>query len=211
MERPLKVDVRVVAATNAELEQLVEQGRFREDLFHRLNVIRLRVPALRERREEIPVLARHFLGRFAQESQKRLSLSDETTDLLQVFDWPGNVRQLSNEMRRIVALAEDGALVTYQHLSPEIVGRISGKSESVTNNGLETSTGVVIDMHQPMSDAVSQLEREMLLTALRQNNGNISKTARQLGLTRRGLHMKRERLGILEVAEDDSWNLTNQV
>ncbi|HZS43938.1 MAG TPA: sigma 54-interacting transcriptional regulator [Blastocatellia bacterium] len=204
MERPIKVDVRVVAATNAELEQLVEQGRFREDLFHRLNVIRLRVPALRERREEIPVLARHFMGRFALESRKQLALSDEATDLLQVFDWPGNVRQLSNEMRRIVALAEDGAIITYNHLSPEIVGRIQIKSDSSFSSGFGTSSGVVIDMHQPMSDAVSQLEREMLLTALKQNNGNISKTARQLGLTRRGLHMKRERLGIHDVADSGS-------
>src|SRR5882724_4540021 len=104
MERPVKVDVRVVAATNAELEHLVEQGRFREDLFHRLNVIRLRVPALRDRREEVPLLARHFLAKLARENRKQLVLSDDVTDLLQVYDWPGNVRQLSNEIQRIVAL-----------------------------------------------------------------------------------------------------------
>jgi len=202
VERPIKVDVRVVAATNAELEQLVEQGRFREDLFHRLNVIRLRVPALRERREEVPILARHFLGRFAQEAGKRLALSDEATDLLQVYDWPGNIRQLSNEVHRMVALAEDGATITHHHLSPEVVTPLQGKGQSGPQRGGQVSDGVVIDVHQPMSDAVSQLEREMLLGALRQNNGNISKTARQLGLTRRGLHMKRERLGIQDFAAD---------
>jgi hydrogenase-4 transcriptional activator len=202
-ERPIKVDVRVVAATNADLEVLVEQGRFREDLFHRLNVIRLRVPALRERREEVPLLARHFLNRFAVEAGKNLAFSDEATDLLQVFDWPGNVRQLSNEMRRIVALAEDGSTITHKHLSPEVVGPLREKIQSTIPQELNTlNNGVVIDVRQPMSDAVSQLEREMLLAALRKNKGNISRTARQLGLTRRGLNLKRERLGIQEFADD---------
>jgi DNA-binding NtrC family response regulator len=157
---------------------------------------------LRERREEVPLLARHFLGKFAQESKKRLALSDEATDLLQVYDWPGNIRQLSNEIRRIVALAEDGATVTHKHLSPEIVGPIQNKIQSGFHYGVGIPDGIVIDVRQPMSNAVSQLEREMLLTALRQNKGNISKTARQLGLTRRGLHLKRERLGIQEFGNE---------
>ena len=105
--QPVKVDVRVIAATNARLEQLVAEGRFREDLFYRLNVVRLKLPPLRERREEIPPLVDHYLRKFGDEQKKgRLTLSDETLEYLLLYSWPGNVRQLANEVRRMVAMAE---------------------------------------------------------------------------------------------------------
>ena len=99
--QPMKVDVRVIAATNANLEQAVADGRFREDLFYRLNIVRLRLPPLCERREEIPALVDHYLRKFGDEQKKgRLTLSDETLEYLLLYAWPGNVRQLANEVRR---------------------------------------------------------------------------------------------------------------
>src|SRR6185295_13575117 len=111
--QPQRVDVRVIAATNAELERAVAEGKFREDLFHRINVIRIHVPPLRQRREEIPALINHYLTEYQKESAKNdIRLSEETVDLMVVYDWPGNVRQLCNEMRRIVTYSESSTIVT---------------------------------------------------------------------------------------------------
>ena len=119
--QPVKVDVRVIAATNARLEQLVAEGRFREDLFYRLNVVRLKLPPLRERREEIPPLVEHYLRKYGDEQKKgRLTLSDETLEYLLLYSWPGNLRQLANEVRRMVAMAEADSTLTPAQLSPEI-------------------------------------------------------------------------------------------
>src|SRR2546427_5064514 len=120
--KPLRVDVRILAATNTELERAVEDGRFREDLFHRLNIIRIHVPPLRERREEIPVLAAHFLEHFSSRAGKQpLTMTQEAIDALTEHDWPGNVRQLRNEIERVVAYAMDGARISTEDLSPEVI------------------------------------------------------------------------------------------
>ena len=119
--QPVKVDVRIIAATNANLEQLVAEGRFREDLFYRLKVLPLPLPPLRERREEIPTLLQHYLQKFGDEQRKgRVTLNDETLEYLLLYAWPGNIRQLANEVQRIIALAEPDATVTPALLSPEI-------------------------------------------------------------------------------------------
>ena len=111
--QPIHVDVRVIAATNARLEQLVADGRFREDLFYRLNVVRLKLPPLRERREEIPPLVDHYLRKYGEEQKKgRLTLGDETLEYLLLYAWPGNLRQLANEVRRMVAMAEPDSTLT---------------------------------------------------------------------------------------------------
>ena len=118
---PVTVDVRVIAATNADLEALIGEGRFREDLFYRLNVVRLKLPPLRERREEIPLLIDHYLRRAAEELKKgRLTLDDETLEYLVLYAWPGNVRQLVNEIRRIAAFADPDSVITPLLLAPEI-------------------------------------------------------------------------------------------
>ena len=118
----VKVDVRIIAATNANLEHLVAQGRFREDLLYRLKVLPLHLPPLRERREEIPALLQHYLQKHGDEQKKgRVTLSDETLEYLLLYSWPGNIRQLANEVRRIIALAEPDAIVTPSLLSPEIL------------------------------------------------------------------------------------------
>jgi DNA-binding NtrC family response regulator len=183
--RPQNVDVRVVAATNADLEQRVAEGTFREDLFYRLSVIRIHLPPLRERREEIPHLSTFFL----RESSERLGkpgvrLGQETLDLFDAFPWPGNVRQLRNEIQRAVALAPGGGLITPDLLSPGVAGAFDDLSSPL--RGRRTT----------LAAAVEKLERELIEEALERSSGNISETARSLGLTRRGLYLKMERLGV---------------
>jgi DNA-binding NtrC family response regulator len=194
--QPVHVDVRVVAATNSDLERAVKEGRFREDLFHRLNVIRIQVPPLRERREEIPALINYYLNLYQQESSKReVQLSEETVDLMVVYDWPGNVRQLCNELRRIVAYSESGSIVTPDMLSPEIARaglEIQPPVASTMKPKAElpdiTASGVTI------AEAVEEIERRMIQDALRRSSGNIARAAKDLGLSRKGLYLKMDRL-----------------
>ncbi|MFN7927757.1 MAG: sigma 54-interacting transcriptional regulator [Blastocatellia bacterium] len=121
---PIKVDVRVIAATNADLEKLVAEGRFREDLYYRLNIIRLHLPPLRDRREEIPLLIEHFLKVYSQQSLKDgITITPLAMDLLTVYDWPGNVRQLVNELQRLLAYKDSGETITERDLSPMIAGQ----------------------------------------------------------------------------------------
>lgn len=189
-QRPLKVDVRVIAATNTDLERIVEEGRFREDLYYRLNVIRLRVPPLRERRSEIPLLVNYYLNHYSTRfSLKAIQITPQTVDLMMVYDWPGNVRQLCNEIQRIVARVEDGTLITPEHLSPELIRGsvyLTGPASTISTN---TAAGASLE-NLSLAAAVVDLERRMIAEALRNNGGNISRAARQLGLTRRGLQLK---------------------
>ena len=192
--QPQRVDVRIIAATNADLDTLVAQGRFREDLFYRLNVIRLHVPPLRERRVEIPAFANHFLQKHAQECHKGdLRLAEETMEYLVLYRWPGNVRQLANEMRRMAALAETGAVLMPEHLSPEIAAsrRTIPPSERVLD-----STELVVRIDQPVPAAVQHLERAMIQYAMRKCGGRMEETASLLGLSRKGLYLKRLRYGL---------------
>jgi hydrogenase-4 transcriptional activator len=192
-QRPLKVDVRIIAATNTDLEEMVAQGRFREDLYYRLNVIRLRVPPLRERRSEVPTIVSYYINHYsAKFGRKDIQITPQATDLLMVSDWPGNVRQLCNEIQRIVARAEDGTIITPDHVSPEL--RRTGSPVSPTSTGgpvgqIQTATIPT----GTLADAFAEVERRMIADALRRHNGNISRAARELGLTRRGLYLKLER------------------
>jgi hydrogenase-4 transcriptional activator len=192
--QPLKVDVRVVAATNSNLERAVEEGKFREDLFHRLNVIRIMVPALRQRREEIPALINYYLTMYQKEAAKsEMKLSEEALDLMVVYDWPGNVRQLCNEVRRIVAYAESNTVVSPDGLSPEII-RASREIEPVpviTKKPVQTLNAQTPE--GTLSEAVEELERRMIQEALRRSSGNIARAAKELGLSRKGLYLKMDR------------------
>jgi DNA-binding NtrC family response regulator len=192
--RPVRVDVRVIAATNAPLDALVAAGRFRDDLFYRLNIVRLHLPPLRERRVEIPTLAAHYLGRHAREYAKGdLRLAEETMEYLLLYNWPGNVRQLANEMRRMAALAESGAVLMPEHLSPEIAA--SRRTIPASERMLDP-TEVVVRLDQPMAAGVQHVERAMLQYALRKCGGRMEETAALLGLSRKGLYLKRQRFGI---------------
>jgi DNA-binding NtrC family response regulator/tetratricopeptide (TPR) repeat protein len=189
---PMKADVRVIAATNADLEALVADGRFREDLFYRLNVVRLRLPPLRERREEIPPLIEHYLRTFAEQQKKgRLTLDDETLEYLVLYRWPGNVRQLVNEISRVVAYAEPDSTITPALLSPEV--QASRRTVRV-QPGEEPEIRLRLD--QPLGDAVDAIERVMILRALERANGNYENAARLLGISRKGLFLKRRRWGM---------------
>ncbi|HEX8422447.1 MAG TPA: sigma 54-interacting transcriptional regulator [Pyrinomonadaceae bacterium] len=190
-QRPAKVDVRIIAATNSDLDEMVKDGRFREDLYYRLNVIRLRVPPLRERRSEIPTLVNHYIGHYAEKFGRRdIRITPETIDLLMVCDWPGNIRQLVNEIQRIMARAEDGTLITPDHLSPELKHTSAPISTTTTNVALFGSHANHTPENISLPDAVEDLERRMIADALRRHRGNISRAARDLGITRRGLQLK---------------------
>ncbi len=208
-KRPIKVDVRVIAATNMPLEAKVADGSFREDLFYRLNVIRLRVPPLRERRSEIPPIVSYYVNHYSSRFNKRdITFTPQTVDLLMVCEWEGNVRQLCNEVQRIVARAVDGEVVTPEHLSPEL--KRSAKPLSPLQKTGNSS--VIASFDQPimpfanlreggtLEDAVSDLEMQMIRASLSRNNWNISRVAGELGLTRRGLYLKIARYGIERAA-----------
>ena len=188
-QRQIKVDVRIIAATNCDLEEMVAAGRFREDLYYRLNVIRLRVPPLRERRSEIPSIVNYYINYYSGKFGRRdIQISPQAVDLLMVCDWPGNVRQLTNEIQRIMARAEDGTLITPDHLSSELrrtsvpVSPASGAQVSVCNGSFW--------QNKTLPEAIDHLERLMISEALGRHNGNISRAARELGMTRRGLQLK---------------------
>jgi transcriptional regulator with PAS, ATPase and Fis domain len=189
---PTKVDVRVIAATNANLEQLVADGRFRQDLFYRLNVVRLRLPPLRERREEIPALVEHYIHRYGEQQKKgRLRLTDEALEYLLLYTWPGNLRQLANEVNRMVAMAEPDSALTAAHLSAEIQAtRRTIAASAAPDSELR------ISLDQSLPDAVEQLERTMVQAALDRTNGRLEEAAKILGISRKGLFLKRRRWGL---------------
>jgi transcriptional regulator with GAF, ATPase, and Fis domain len=178
------VDVRIVAATNRNLEEEVRAGRFREDLYYRLKVFPLRVPPLRERREDIPLLAGAFLKRYAREIGRAVGgFSQQAMELLVGYDWPGNVRELQNEVQRLVIQLDDGAFVV-----PELL------SERIRNvEGIVSRAGVVKGTLREMMD---QVEKFLLIEALREHGNNKTNAARALGITREGLHKKLRALGI---------------
>ncbi|MDQ1639866.1 MAG: hypothetical protein QOF62_3205 [Pyrinomonadaceae bacterium] len=192
-QRPIKVDVRIIAATNTDLEEMVAQGRFREDLYYRLNVIRLRVPPLRERRSEIPTIVNYYINHYsARFGRNNIQMTPQAVDLLMVSDWPGNVRQLCNEVQRVVARAEDSAIITPDQLSPELKRTSSPTTPSASVSSLSSMSGAS-SQSLTLADALEEVERRMISDALRKHGGNISRAARELGLTRRGLYLKLER------------------
>jgi len=192
--QPQHVNVRVIVATNANLDSLVADGRFREDLYYRLSIVPLHLPPLRERRVEIPTLANHFLQKHALEYGKSgLRIAEETMEYLVLYWWPGNVRQLANEMRRLAVMAEPGAVLMPEHLTPEIAA--SRKTIPASQRAL-TPDEIVVRLDQPLAAAVQHVEQTMLRYALQRCDGRLEETAALLGLSRKGLYLKRQRLGI---------------
>jgi Nif-specific regulatory protein len=179
-----KVDVRIVAATNRNLEKAVAEGRFREDLFYRLNVFPIRVPPLRERREDIPLLAEHFLKRYGSEIGKDVAgFSQQAMELLQAYDFPGNVRELQNEVQRLVIQVEPGAFVTPELLSQRI-RQVEGLVERI-----KPTKGT-------LKETMDQIERWLLIESLREHDNNKTAAAKTLGITREGLHKKLRSFGL---------------
>ena len=193
--KPVTVDVRVIAATNSNLEEAVAGGRFREDLFYRLNVIRICVPPLRERREDISALISYYFNQYEQEAGKiGIELSEEVVDLLMIYDWPGNVRQLCNELRRLLAYSESETVITVESLSPEIAaGAQSAQSRSVESRKPAQSSAIV-SVKGTLPEASENLERQMIRAAMQCSSGNVTHAAKELGLSRAGLYLKMKRL-----------------
>ena len=180
--RPVSVDVRVIAATNRDMDAEVKAGRFREDLFYRLATVPMRLPALRERPMDIPALAKAILERTGAALGRRVEgFAPATLDCLAAYGWPGNVRELQNEIQRMLVLS-DGPTLTPELLAPHI--RQSGLAEA-----LEHTAG-------GLRGRVDALEISLLVEALERNRGNLSKTSRELGLSRLGLAKKMQRLGV---------------
>ncbi len=179
-----QVDVRIVAATNRDLDAEVLAGRFREDLYYRLGVFPVRVPPLRERRDDVPLLARYFLQRYTAEFGKAIDgFSDEALAVLSAHDWPGNVRELENEVQRVVIQADPGERVSPGLLSPRV-----RQTESLLL-GASQAKGTLREM-------VDQVERQILQETLREHGNNKTAAAKTLGITREGLHKKLKQLGI---------------
>lgn len=196
--RPLKVDVRVIAATNADLAVAVAEKRFREDLYHRLNIIRIHIPPLRERATEVPMLLKYYLDYFnSRYGEKHISFSDAAIEILQNYYWPGNVRQLRNEVEKIFTYSGKNALITPTDLSPEIR---HSSPQPIPLKRLEPvdppTKQEVVGSPRKLRDVVRPIERELILEAFHRNHGNFTQMARDLGLSRRGLRIKIESLGL---------------
>ena len=181
-EEAVKVDARVIAATNKELEDEIGRGNFREDLFYRLNVIPFFVSPLRERKEDIPLLARHFLHEFsAAYSRRDKEMSDDAMEVLLRYSWPGNVRELRNVVERVVIMNPTAHKIERKHLPPLLY-----------REGSRRSMGEFSTLHQ----ARAAYERDYILKKLDENHGNISRTADALGLERSHMYRKMKALGI---------------
>lgn len=187
---PLRVDVRVLAATNRDLDKEAERGAFREDLYHRLNVIRIHVPPLRERAEDIPLLARAVLTECAKKEHKSIVFSEAALELLCLYSWPGNVRQLKNEIERVVVMAEPEAVVMPEDFSSEI------RQRSVPSGSTWPRVPPTISKPQTLAEALEEVERRIITDALQRHNGNISRVARELDISRNGLALKCKRLNL---------------
>jgi two-component system nitrogen regulation response regulator NtrX len=197
-QRIVKVDVRVVSATSRNLADEIAAGRFREDLYYRLNVVPVHIPALNERREDIPALIDHFVARFATERRVPTPIvTEDAIGVLQAFDWPGNVRQLRNIVERTIILAPGDRIgqIEIDMLPAEIL------SDQVRLAPGEAAKSI---MGTPLREARETFEREYLRVQIRRFSGNISRTASFIGMERSALHRKLKTLGLVDPREDDA-------
>lgn len=182
---PVKVDVRVIAATNRNLEELIASGEFREDLFYRINVVTIKLPALRERKTDIPVLIQHFIDKYSKENGKKINgISREAQDQLLKHDFPGNIRELENLMERAVALAREEMITT-----SELPSGLSAGSENMLLNPN--------DLKASYHDKVAAFEKAILQNALEIESGNQSKAAKLLDMTERHFRSRMQILGLV--------------
>ena len=193
----VKVDVRVVSSSSRDLNEEISKGRFREDLFHRLNVVPIQVPPLSSRREDIPMLVDHFMGQISKTTGlPARSIAEDAMAALQAHDWPGNIRQLRNNVERLLILTsgDPAGLVTADMLPAEV-----GSSAQITVNG---SGGEHI-MALPLREARETFEREYLMAQISRFGGNISRTAAFIGMERSALHRKLKSLGVATTNRSD--------
>jgi Nif-specific regulatory protein len=183
--KPHKVSVRVISATNRDLETEVKEGRFREDLLYRLKVVPIRLPPLRERGEDIALLAEHFLHQYAKELERGgLTLSSDAKAVLKAYAWPGNIRELQNEMQRAAIQADNDETLEPRHLSAKITG-----ANRLRPPPAAAETG---ELKELMDAVEAQILRDRLAACA----DNVTRSAETLGLTREGLHKKLKRFGL---------------
>jgi two-component system, NtrC family, response regulator PilR len=191
-----KVEVRIIAATNRHLEEMVQKGTFRQDLYYRLNVIHIKTPSLRERKEDIPILAHHFLKKYNDKLHKNISsISTEAMENLKKYDYPGNVRELENMIERTVAL-EGGATVLPESLPP-LVNTSSGRKLASSNEIEVTDDGVDLDK------IIGQIEKELIIKAIHQANGIKKRAAKLLNITFRSMRYRIEKYNLGTVGDDE--------
>ena len=194
----IKVDVRIITATNKDLEAEVRAGRFREDLFYRLNVVPMRLPALRERKEDIEALVKYFLIQFNDKLKRGiLGITPETLAAFKSYAWPGNIRQLENVIERMVLMCDQNIL-SVDDLPDEILAGIPQRSVDSLMASQESST----NLKQIVRRQTQALEKELIEKALEETSGNVTRTAEKLGLSRKGLQLKMKELGIKRTIED---------
>jgi two-component system, NtrC family, nitrogen regulation response regulator NtrX len=196
-QRTVKVDVRVVSATSRHLPEEIAAGRFREDLYYRLNVVPVHLPPLTDRREDIPALVDHFVARYA--SERRVPTPEVATDAmaaLQAYDWPGNVRQLRNIVERTIIMAPGDRIgrVDIDMLPPEVLSDQPQMAASAATTAM---------MGAPLREARETFEREYLRVQIRRFSGNISRTASFIGMERSALHRKLKLLGLADTRDED--------
>jgi len=184
---PVEIDVRVIAATHQNMESLIREGKFREDLFFRLNVVRIDLPPLRERPEDIPVLVTHFCHKYARPGQKAPVVSEEAMTILTQAPWPGNIRQLENAIERACITTRDG-LVEAKNLPRDIAGRLTGKNP--------LSIDLKRTLPEQLAEFTAAIEKRYLRKALRRTRGHVGKCAKLAGLSRRSVSDKITHYGI---------------
>ena len=181
--RTIKVDVRLITATNRNLLTDVKEGRFREDLFYRLNVLPIHVPALRERRDDIPALMEFFIDKFNRKLERDIKGTEEKVkDLFLLYDWPGNVREMENLVERVVLMAK-GNIITLEDIPPEIKAVV----EDISRRPQEVRVGQFKDF---IKSQTGEVERQLILKSLEESGWNVTRAARELGLSRKGLQLK---------------------
>ncbi|AET70158.1 response regulator with CheY-like receiver, AAA-type ATPase, and DNA-binding domains [Desulfosporosinus orientis DSM 765] len=186
----IKVDIRILAATNKELQKLVEEGKFREDLFYRLNVVNIKLPPLKERKEDITPLANYFINRFALKHAKRItSISKEALKLMLNYSWPGNVRELKNTCEQAVVMAR-GAVIL-----PDDLGIFDGNPQPFQNSDSELN--LTLRLKRPLKDILAEVEKQVIVKTLRDHNWNRQDSANTLGLNRRSLYAKMKEYDLL--------------
>ena len=180
----IKIDVRIIAATNKDLLKAIEQKKFREDLYYRLNVLPIFLPPLRERREDIPLLAEHFLKEASQESQKKVEkISPQAMKRLIEYDWPGNIRELKNVIQRAIILSDGESILPDHLLFESELGDMGQRKRDQAGAFL-------------LEKRLAEEEKKFIIQALEKSSGVQTRTARLLGLSRRSLQYRMQKLGI---------------
>ena len=209
----IPIDVRVIAASNQNLGRLVQEGHFRSDLYYRINVLNLEIPPLRERKEDIPLLAANILKRYNRSSSQHLAFTTEALELLQLYDWPGNVRQLENVLERLIVIAEDN-VITGANVEAALAGELqvdeidyrqmtvtSSINGSDTTNRHATFNDKQLEEISPQKNQydeglLSKIEKETIIKVLEQVNGRRQEAARILGISSTTLWRRLKKLGI---------------